>query len=265
MDIWMLLKAAILGLLEGATEFLPISSTGHLIIAQDLLDYNDEAGKVFTIAIQLGAIFAICWHYRAKIFSVLKGLPSEPGAQRFTINLMIAFIPAMVFGLLFHKLIKEYLFSPLTVAGALIVGGFIILLIERYKPAPRIHSVDDMRWSDALKVGLAQSVALFPGTSRSGATIMGGMVFGLSRTAATEFSFFLAIPTMFAAVAYDLYKNAAHLHSEDMGMIAVGFVMAFISGLAAVRFLLRYVSSHSFVGFAWYRIVFGSLVLLYFL
>jgi len=265
MDIWMLLKAAILGLLEGATEFLPISSTGHLIIAQDLLHYDSDAAKVFTIAIQLGAILAICWHYREKIFSVVKGLPSESSAQRFAANLVIAFIPAMVFGLLFHKLIKEYLFSPLTVAGALIVGGFVILLVERFKPAPRIHSVDDMRWGDAIKIGLAQSVALFPGTSRSGATIMGGMVFGLSRTAATEFSFFLAIPTMFAAVAYDLYKNAGHLHTEDMGMIAVGFVMAFISGLAAVRFLLRYVSSHSFVGFAWYRIVFGSLVLMYFL
>jgi len=261
----MLLKAAILGLLEGATEFLPISSTGHLIIAQDLLHYDSDAAKVFTIAIQLGAILAICWHYRDKIFSVVKGLPSDSSAQRFAANLIIAFIPAMVFGLLFHKLIKEYLFSPLTVAGALIVGGFVILLVERYKPAPRIHSVDDIRWSDAIKIGLAQSVALFPGTSRSGATIMGGMVFGLSRTAATEFSFFLAIPTMFAAVAYDLYKNAGQLHSEDMGMIAVGFVMAFISGLAAVRFLLRYVSSHSFVGFALYRIVFGSLVLLYFL
>ena len=265
MDIWMLFKAAILGLLEGATEFLPISSTGHLIIAQDLLHYDSDAAKVFTIAIQLGAILAICWHYRDKIFSVVKGLPSNSDAQRFAANLMIAFIPAMVFGLLFHKLIKEYLFSPLTVAGALIVGGFVILLVERFKPAPRIHSVDDMRWGDAIKIGLAQSVALFPGTSRSGATIMGGMVFGLSRTAATEFSFFLAIPTMTAAVAYDLYKNAGHLHTEDMGMIAVGFVMAFISGLAAVRFLLRYVSSHSFVGFAWYRIVFGSLVLMYFL
>ena len=265
MDIWMLFKAAILGLLEGATEFLPISSTGHLIIAQDLLHYDSDAAKVFTIAIQLGAILAICWHYRDKIFSVVKGLPSNSDAQRFAANLMIAFIPAMVFGLLFHKLIKEYLFSPLTVAGALIVGGFVILLVERFKPAPRIHSVDDMRWGDAIKIGLAQSVALFPGTSRSGATIMGGMIFGLSRTAATEFSFFLAIPTMTAAVAYDLYKNAGHLHTEDMGMIAVGFVMAFISGLAAVRFLLRYVSSHSFVGFAWYRIVFGSLVLMYFL
>jgi len=265
MDIWMLLKAAILGLLEGATEFLPISSTGHLIIAQDLMHYDSEAAKVFTIAIQLGAILAVCWHYREKIFTVIKGLPSDSGAQRFAANLVIAFVPAMVFGLLFHKLIKEYLFSPLTVAGALIVGGFIILLIERIKPAPHLHHVDDLRWTDALKLGLAQSVALFPGTSRSGATIMGGLMFGLSRTTATEFSFFLAIPTMTAAVAYDLYKNAGQLHSEDMGMIAVGFVMAFISGLAAVRFLLRYVSSHSFVGFALYRIVFGSLVLLYFL
>lgn len=265
MDIWMLFKAALLGLLEGATEFLPISSTGHLIIAQDLLHYDDEAAKVFTIAIQLGAILAVCWHYREKIFGVVKGLPSDSAAQRFTINLLIAFIPAMIFGLMFHKLIKEYLFSPLTVAGALIVGGFVILLVERFKPAPRIHSVDEMRWSDALKVGLAQSLALFPGTSRSGATIMGGLVFGLSRTAATEFSFFLAIPTMFAAVIYDLYKNGGNLHGEDMGMILVGFVMAFIAGLAAVRFLLRYVSSHSFVGFAWYRIVFGTLVLMYFL
>ncbi|MFZ5466356.1 MAG: undecaprenyl-diphosphate phosphatase [Pseudomonadota bacterium] len=265
MDLWMLFKAAILGLIEGATEFLPISSTGHLIIAQDLLGYNDEAGKVFTIAIQLGAILAVCWHYREKIFTVVKGLPHESAAQRFAVNIIIAFIPAMIFGLLFHKLIKEYLFSPLTVAGALIVGGFVILLVERFKPPPRVQSVDDMTWRDALKVGLAQSVALFPGTSRSGATIMGGMIFGLSRTTATEFSFFLAIPTMFAAVTYDLYKNAGQLNGEDMGMIAVGFVMAFISGLAAVRFLLRYVSSHSFVGFAWYRIVFGGLVLLYFL
>jgi len=265
MDFWMLFKAAILGLLEGATEFLPISSTGHLIIAQDLLHYDDEAAKVFTIAIQLGAILAVCWHYRERIFTVVKGLPSESTAQRFALNLIIAFIPAMVFGLLFHTLIKAYLFSPLTVAGALIAGGFVILLVERFKPAPRIHSVDAMRWSDALKVGLAQSVALFPGTSRSGATIMGGLVFGLSRTTATEFSFFLAIPTMFAAVTYDLYKHAGQLSGEDMGMIVTGFVMAFISGLAAVRFLLRYVSSHSFVGFAWYRIVFGTLVLLYFL
>lgn len=265
MDLWMLFKAAILGLLEGATEFLPISSTGHLIIAQDLLAYDDEAGKVFTIAIQLGAILAVCWHYREKIFTVVRGLPREAVAQRFAINLIIAFIPAMVFGLLFHGLIKEYLFSPLTVAGALIVGGIIILLVERFKPAPRIHSVDDIRWPDALKLGLAQSVALFPGTSRSGATIMGGMVFGLSRTAATEFSFFLAIPTMFAAVSFDLYQHAGQLAGEDMGMIAMGLVMAFLSGLAAVRFLLRYVSSHSFIGFAWYRIVFGTLVLLYFL
>lgn len=264
MDILMLLKAALLGLIEGATEFLPISSTGHLIIAQDLIGYNSEAAKVFTIAIQLGAILAVCWHYRAKIFNVVTGLPSDAGAQRFALNLIIAFIPAMIFGLLFHKLIKEHLFSPLTVAGALIVGGFIILLVERYKPAPRIQHVDDMRWSDALKVGLAQSVSLFPGTSRSGATIMGGMLFGLSRTTATEFSFFLAIPTMFAAVSYDLYKNAGQLHGEDLGMIAVGFVAAFIAGLAAVRLLLRYVSSHSFVGFAWYRIIFGTLVLLYF-
>jgi len=260
----MLLQAAILGLIEGATEFLPVSSTGHLIIAQDLLGYNDEAGKVFTIAIQLGAILAVCWHYRDRIFTVVRGLPREAAAQRFALNLIIAFIPAMVFGLLFHELIKEYLFSPLTVAGALIVGGFVILLVERFKPAPRIHSVDDMHWGDALKVGLAQSVALFPGTSRSGATIMGGLMFGLSRTAATEFSFFLAIPTMFAAVSFDLYTHAGQLHAEDMGMIAVGFIMAFISGLAAVRLLLRYVASHSFVGFAWYRIVFGTLVLFYF-
>ncbi len=265
MDLWMLLKAAVLGLIEGATEFLPISSTGHLIIAQDLLAYNDEAGKVFTIAIQLGAILAVCWHYRAKIFTVVRGLPHEATAQRFAINLIIAFIPAMVFGLLFHKLIKDHLFSPLTVAAALIVGGVVILLVERFKPAPRIHTVDEMRWGDALKIGLAQSISLFPGTSRSGATIMGGLVFGLSRTTATEFSFFLAIPTMFAAVTYDLYKHAGQLNGEDMGMIAVGFIMAFISGLAAVRFLIHYVSSHSFVGFAWYRIVFGSLVLLYFL
>ncbi|MEW5823457.1 MAG: undecaprenyl-diphosphate phosphatase [Pseudomonadota bacterium] len=265
MDILLFLKALLLGLIEGATEFLPISSTGHLIIAADALAFSSDEGRVFEIFIQLGAILAVVWFYRAKIVRVAVGLPTDPTARRFAANLLIAFIPAVIFGLLFHKTIKEWLFNPVTVAIALIIGGFIILLIERYKPEPRIHSVDDMRWSDALKVGLAQSVALIPGTSRSGATIMGGLVFGLSRTAATEFSFFLAIPTMFAATVYDLYKNWSLLNADDLALIATGFIAAFLSGLLAVRLLLAWISRHSFVGFAWYRIVFGALVLWYFL
>ena len=265
MDPILLLKALILGIVEGLTEFLPVSSTGHLIIVGDLLDYNDATSKVFKIVIQFGAILAVCWDYRERLTRVVLGLGSDTRAQRFVGLLFVGFLPAAVLGLLFHSTIKAVLFNPITVATALIVGGVLILYLEKRAYHPHIQAVDDMRWADALKVGFAQALAMIPGTSRSGATIMGGLMFGLSRTTATEFSFFLAIPTMTAAVVYDLYKNAGSLHTEDMGMIAVGFVMAFISGLAAVRFLLRYVSSHSFVGFAWYRIVFGTLVLLYFL
>ncbi len=266
-DIILLLKAALLGLIEGLTEFLPISSTGHLIIVGDLLDFNDDKGKVFEIAIQLAAILAVMWAYRQKIASVTTGMVNrESAAWRFATNLMIAFFPAALLGLLFHSSIKSLLWSPITVAIALIVGGIIILLVEKYiaRVPPRILSVDDMRWQDALKVGSMQAFALIPGTSRSGATIMGGLMFGLSRTAATEFSFFLAIPTMIAATVYDLYKNWALFSLNDLPMFAIGFIMSFIAAIFAVKALLGFVATHTFVPFAWYRIVFGTLVLWYF-
>jgi len=264
MDALVLLKALLLGVVEGLTEFLPISSTGHLIVVGDLLDFNDDKGKVFAIFIQFGAILAVCWEYRARLTKVVAGLGSDPAAQRFALNIAVAVLPAVVLGLLFHKTIKTYLFSPLTVAGALVAGGIAILAIERLRHRNHIESVDDLRWWNALLVGCAQSVAMFPGVSRSGATIMGGLLLGLSRRTAAEFSFFLAIPTMFMAATYDLYKNWGLLQVQDIGMFAVGFVAAFVSALLAVRGLLRYVSNHSFDAFAWYRIVFGFVVLWYF-
>lgn len=265
MDFLILLKAFILGIVEGLTEFLPISSTGHLIIVGDLLNFNDDVGKVFEIVIQLGAILAVCWEYRGKIAEVAGGIATQRSAQRFVVNLFIAFLPAAILGLMFIHAIKAYLFHPFAVAIAFIVGGFVILWVEKKAFAPRIHHVDDMTWRDALKVGFAQAFSLIPGTSRSGATIMGGMIFGLSRTAATEFSFFLAIPTMFAATFYDLYKNWHLLHAHDFATFAVGFITAFASAFFAVRALLRYIAHHSFVPFAWYRIGFGVLLLVYYL
>ena len=261
MDTILLLKAAILGIVEGLTEFLPISSTGHLIIVGDLLDYNDETSKVFKIVIQLGAILAVCWDYRVRLTNMVVGLPSDPAAQRFASLLFIGFLPAAVLGLMFHSTIKALLFNPITVATALIVGGIIILYVEKRAFHPRINSVDEMRWLDALKIGFAQAVAMIPGTSRSGATIMGGLVFGLSRKTATEFSFFLAIPTMFAATAYDLYKNWGLLRADDLPVFAVGFVTSFIAAMWAVKAFIRFISNHTFTVFAWYRIVFGLIVL----
>ncbi len=262
MDVILFLKALFLGILEGATEFLPVSSTGHLIIAGDLLNFNDDKAKTFEIFIQLGAILAIIWFYRQRVMTVARGLGRDPMANRFVMNLAIAFMPAAVFGLALHKLIKAYLFNPYTVASALVVGGFIILWIERRQHRTRVETVDQMDWKDALKVGMFQSLALFPGVSRAGATIMGGMVSGLSRSAATEFSFFLAIPTMLAATFYDLYKNRALFDAKDFGVLAVGFVAAFISALFVVRLFLTFVGRHNFNLFAYYRIVFGLLVLL---
>lgn len=262
MDLILLFKALILGVVEGLTEFLPVSSTGHLILVGDLLDFNDERAMVFTIAIQLGAILAVCWEYRNKIIDVIRGIGSNPAANRFVINLLIAFLPAAIMGLLFIKTIKYYLFHPVPVALALIIGGFLILWAERRKHVIEVEQVDDMDWKHALKVGLAQCLALIPGTSRSGATIIGGLFFGLSRKAATEFSFFLAIPIMFAATFYDVYKHREFLEWDDLGMFAVGFVAAFLSALLAVRGLLRFISNHDFTVFAWYRIVFGIIILL---
>jgi undecaprenyl-diphosphatase len=261
MDILLLLKAAILGVVEGLTEFLPISSTGHLIMAGDLLKFNDEKGKVFEIVIQFAAILAVCWEYRAKIMEVAGGIASKPPAQRFTANLMIAFMPAAVLGLLFASKIKAYLFAPIPVATAFIVGGVFILWAEKRDHKVNIDSVDQLGWKDALKVGFAQSLALIPGTSRSGATIIGGLFFGLSRKAATEFSFFLAIPTLFAATAYEVVKYRHLFMSSDITMFAVGSVMSFISAFLCVRWLLRYISRHDFTLFAWYRIAFGVVVL----
>jgi len=255
------LKAVLLGLLEGATEFLPVSSTGHLIIAADLMNFTGERAKTFEIFIQLGAILAIVWHYRARVMTVARGLGHDPAAQRFIANLAIAFLPAAVLGLLLHKTIKAHLFNPISVAAALVLGGFVILWIESRRRVPRIEHVDDMRWQDALKVGFAQSFALFPGVSRAGATIMGGLLSGLSRQAATEFSFFLAIPTMFAATVYDLYKSRDLIHSEEAGLLLTGLVCAFFSALIVVKVFLAFVARHSFTPFAWYRIVFGGVVL----
>ena len=261
MDITLLIKAAILGIVEGLTEFLPISSTGHLIILGDLLGYNDEASKVFKIVIQLAAILAVCWDYRVRLTKMVTGLPGDAPSQRFAAMLFIGFLPAAVLGLMFHSTIKALLFNPITVATALIVGGFIILYVEKRAYHPRVNSVDEMRWPDALKVGFAQALAMIPGTSRSGATIMGGLIFGLSRKTAAEFSFFLAIPTMFAATAYDLYKNWSLLRADDLPVFAVGFVASFVAAMWAVKSFIRFISNHTFVVFAWYRIVFGLVVL----
>src|SRR4051812_39856064 len=251
-----------MGIVEGLTEFLPISSTGHLILAGALLGFDDEKAKVFDIAIQTGAILAVIIVYWQKIRETLVQLPTQERAQRFALNVLIAFIPAVVLGLLFGKAIKEHLFNPWVVATTFILGGFIILWAEkRQQTTVRIEGVDDMRWPDALKVGLVQCLAMIPGTSRSGATIIGGMLLGLSRKAATDFSFYLAIPTLIGAGVYSLYKERASLTSADLPMFLVGLVFSFIFAWLCVRWLLRYISTHSFTPFAWYRIAFGVVVL----
>ena len=247
-----MIQALILGLVEGLTEFLPISSTGHLILAGDLLGFNDERAKVFNVAIQTGAMLAVVWEYRRRFFAVDLALWR---------NLLVAFIPAAILGLLFGGVIKAYLFSPVPVALAFIVGGVIILLVDRGTRVARVESTRAMTWKDALKVGLAQCFALIPGTSRSGATIIGGMLFGLSRPAATEFSFFLAVPTLVAAGAYDLWQHRSLFSADDLGMLAVGLAMSFVSALVVIRWLVRYVATHDFRPFAWYRIAFGVIVL----
>ena len=258
----LLLKALALGVVEGLTEFLPISSTGHLILASDLLDFNDAKGKVFEVFIQTGAMLAIIWEYRKRFWDVLSSAFQDQKSQRFIINVAIAFVPAAVLGLAVGALIKEHLFQPVPVALAFIVGGLAILWAERRDHHQRIASVDEMTWMDALKVGCAQCFALIPGTSRSGATIVGGMLFGLSRKAATEFSFFLAIPTLIAAGAYDLAKNRALFSAGDIPVIGVGLLASFLSAFLCVRWLLRYIAGHDFTIFAWYRIAFGAIVLL---
>ena len=266
MDTVLLIKVIIMGIVEGLTEFLPISSTGHLILAGSLLNFTGEKVKLFEIVIQAGAMLAVCWEYRHRIFNVIRNFSSDVAARRFVANLLVAFLPAVVLGLLFGKMIKAHLFAPVPVALAFIVGAFIILIVERRnrlnEDSLRIHSVDEMTMLDAFKVGCAQCFALIPGTSRSGASIIGGMVFGLSRQAATEFSFFLAIPTLFGATIYSLYKERALLSVADLPMFGVGALAAFISAFFCVRWLLRYISTHDFMIFVWYRIVFGVLILI---
>jgi undecaprenyl-diphosphatase len=263
LDILLLGKAAIMGVVEGLTEFLPISSTGHLILAASLLDFTGEKAKVFDIAIQTGAIFAVILVYWQRLRDTATGLGHDPKARRFTLNVLIAFVPAVVLGLLFGKAIKAHLFNPTVVASAFVAGGFIILWAER-RPASvvRVQQVDDMTRWDALKVGLVQCLAMIPGTSRSGATIIGGMLLGLSRKAATDFSFFLAIPTLIGAGVYSLAKERAMLSAADLPLFGVGLIFSFVSAWFCVRWLLRYIATHDFVPFAWYRIVFGALVLL---
>jgi len=265
MEILLAVKIIIMGVVEGLTEFLPISSTGHLILAGSLLNFTGEKVKVFEIVIQAGAMLAVCWEYRERIAHVARNFYRDNAARRFVVNLIVAFLPAVVLGLLFGKIIKAHLFKPVPVAMAFIVGAIIILIVERRQrlqpEGPRVDSVDDMTVLDAFKVGCAQCLALIPGTSRSGASIIGAMIFGLSRKAATEFSFFLAIPTLFGATIYSLYKERNLLSLADLPMFGLGALAAFVSAFLCVRWLLRYISTHDFTVFAWYRIVFGVIVL----
>jgi undecaprenyl-diphosphatase len=266
LDIALLIKAAVMGVVEGFTEFLPISSTGHLILAGELMNFLEhDKRQVFEISIQTGAIFAVILVYWQKIRSTLLALPTEVQAQKFALNVLIGFLPAVVLGLLFGKVIKAHLFNPMVVATTFIVGGFIILWAEKRQAAGgtavRVLDADDMSWKDALKVGLVQCLAMIPGTSRSGATIIGGMLLGLSRKAATDFSFYLAIPTLIGAGVYSLYKERALLSMADLPMFSVGLLFSFLSAWLCIRWLLRYISTHTFVVFAWYRIAFGIVVL----
>ncbi len=260
MDFIILLKALLLGIVEGLTEFLPVSSTGHLIVVGDLINFHND-GKVFEVAIQLGAILAVVFEYRQRFISVATGITHDKKAQNFVLNLLVAFLPAAIVGLLFIKYIKLYLFNPITVATMLVLGGLVILYAERRIHTVKVHDVDQIGWKDALKVGCAQIIAMIPGTSRSGATIIGGLFFGFDRKVAAEFSFFLAVPTMFAATFYDIFKHRDLLNAEQLPMFAVGFVAAFISALIAVRTFVRFVSNHSYEIFAWYRIAFGLVIL----
>lgn len=261
MDFWTAMQALILGVVEGITEFLPISSTGHQIIVADLIGFGGERAMAFNIIIQLGAILAVIWEYRQKILHTLFSLPREQQAQRFSGNLLIAFMPAVVLGVIFADAIHRYLFNPITVAAALVVGGVIMLWAERRTHSVHAETVDDMHWSDALKIGFAQCLAMIPGTSRSGATIIGGLLFGLSRKAATEFSFFLAMPTMVGAAAYSAYKYREMFEPADLPVFAIGFIASFIFAMIAVRALLKFIGNHSYAMFAWYRIGFGLLIL----
>lgn len=261
MDLITIASAALLGLIEGLTEFIPVSSTGHLILVVDLIGFQGPPGAVFEIAIQLGAILAVCFAYKERLIGVVAGLTHDAASQRFARNIILAFLPAMVLGLMFHGFIKSVLFSPWVVSVTLILGGIMIIIIERSLREPKTHAIDDMTPLLAIKVGFCQALAMIPGVSRSGATIMGGLVLGLERKVATEFSFFLAIPTMFAATVYDLYKNRDALDPSGLGIIAIGFVVAFLAALVVVKSVIAFISRHGFVPFAYYRIVLGTIML----
>jgi undecaprenyl-diphosphatase len=272
MDWWLTCKALLLGVVEGLTEFLPVSSTGHLIVTGSVLDFEGEFAKTFFVVIQFGAILAVCWEFRRKIGSVIAGLPTRSDARRFALNVLVATVPAVALGLLFERAIKSVLFAPVPVAFALVAGGLVILWVEGRRrsastPAAqvssRVRSIDDITAIDAFKVGCAQCFALIPGMSRSGSTIIGAMLFGFERRVATEFSFFLAIPVIFGATAYELHKNWQGLPVEWFGLFGLGFVAAFVSAFLCVRWLLRFVASNDFTAFAWYRIVFGLVILLF--
>ncbi len=262
MELWLLIQAFIQGVVEGLTEFLPISSTGHLIVSGALIGFEGEKANVFNIVIQSGAIVAVLFVYRQRLIDTVLGLASQTTAQRFALNVIVAFLPAALLGVLFSDYIKAFLFRPETVAAAFILGGVIMIWAEKRQHVIRVSSVDDMQIRDALKVGLAQCFALIPGTSRSGATIIGSLLFGFSRQTATEFSFFLAIPTIIGATVYDGYKARDLLSLSDWPMFTVGFITAFVSAWIAVHGLLKFVSNHSFIALAWYRIVFGFVILL---
>ncbi|HHX34711.1 MAG TPA: undecaprenyl-diphosphate phosphatase [Gammaproteobacteria bacterium] len=262
MDIWLALQAFILGVVEGLTEFLPVSSTGHQIIVADVINFTGQRAKAFNIIIQLGAILAVMWEYRRKIAEIVVGLPREASAQRFTTNLLVAFFPAVILGLSFADLIEQWLFNPITVATALVIGGLVMLWAEKRPHTIAAETVDDVNWKQALKIGCAQCLALIPGTSRSASTIIGGLYFGLSRKAATEFSFFLAMPTMIGATVYSVYKHRElFAGGEDIWVFAIGFVTSFVFAMLAVRALLKFIANNSYAVFAWYRIAFGLLIL----
>lgn len=261
MDAVLLLQAIALGIVEGLTEFIPVSSTGHLILLVDILKFQGPPGKVFEIIIQLGAILAVCWVYKEKLWHVLIGLPKDKNAQHFTFNIILAFLPAAVIGVLAHDFIKQVLFSPWVVSTTLILGGFVILWIESKERSPRYHEVDNLPYVTAFKIGCCQVLAMIPGVSRSGATIMGSLLLGVDRKVATEFSFFLAVPTMLGATVYDIYKNYGYLNGTDSTIIIVGFLAAFLAAMLVVRTVIAFISKHGFAPFAWYRIILGSLML----
>ncbi|BCB96764.1 undecaprenyl-diphosphatase [Dissulfurispira thermophila] len=261
----MIFKSIILGIVEGVTEFLPVSSTGHLILAGDILSFTGDNAKTFEIFIQLGAILSVIWMYRERIFSSIKEIGSEKKSNKFLLNIFTAFLPAAFIGLLTHSYIKRYLFNPLTVSFALIVGGIAILAVEKFVKKPVVFDINALSLKHAFGIGMAQALALFPGVSRAGATIMGAMCLGLERKTATEFSFFLAIPTMFAATSYDLLKNIHNLNLSDMPIFAVGFIVSFLSAIIVIKAFLGFIARHTFNSFAVYRIVFGLIILFYYL